>query len=98
MSFAGEKDLDGRSLVNEIAGDINIMLKRKIKAVKVVYLLNFFRIISENTRPNEMKFCRIIVNMVYDFHSNQKFKLHLMNKRDSNFVILIIINSFLPQA
>lgn len=34
MSFAGEKELDGRSLVNEIAGDINIMLKRKIKAVK----------------------------------------------------------------
>lgn len=42
MSFAGEKELDGRSLVNEIAGDINIMLKRKIKAVKVVYLLIFF--------------------------------------------------------
>jgi hypothetical protein len=47
LSFAGEKDLDGRSLVNEIAGDINVMLKRKIKIVKVVYLLNFFRIISE---------------------------------------------------
>jgi hypothetical protein len=40
--------------VNEIAGDINVMLKRKIKIVKVVYLLNFFRIISENTRPNEI--------------------------------------------